>query len=76
MRAFYKKIIFTEVFFFRVSRNPVRKSKIYKMKELIQNLAIKNYHKFQVRPLKDIEMLILVTSIYLLTKVILSCILH
>lgn len=46
------------------------------MKELIQNLAIKNYHKFQVRPLKDIEMLILVTSIYLLTKVILSCILH
>ena len=41
------------------------------MKELMQDLAIKNCHKFQVRPLKDTEMLILVSSIYLLTKVIL-----
>ena len=35
--------------FFQANRNAVRKRKVYKMKEVIQNSAIKCYQEFHVR---------------------------
>ena len=64
-----KKNDFTEGFFFQVSRNPVRKRKVYKTKVVKENSAIKYYHEFHVRSDKGSGMLILGTYFLLLTKV-------
>ena len=56
MRALEKENNFTEGFFIQVSRNPVRKRKVYKMMPVIQNSAIKYYHAFHVTSHKNSEM--------------------
>ena len=57
--------------FFQTSQNLVREKKGYKTRIVIQNSATKCYPEFHLRPHKDLEMLILVASFLLLTKVIL-----
>ena len=49
-----EKNSFIERFFSQASRNAVRKRKVYKTKEVIQNLAIKCYNEFHVRSQKDL----------------------
>ena len=44
--------------------------KVYEMKIVRQNIAIKGYHEFQVGLHKDLKMLIISTPILLLTEVI------
>ena len=54
-----------------MSGNSIRKKKAYKMKVVIQNLPIKDYHDIHVIPYKDLEMLILPTPIPLLARIVL-----
>ena len=61
---------FTERFF-QASGNSVRKWKLYKMKVVIQNSAIKGCHEFDVRSQKGLEMPTLATPTLSLTRVIL-----
>ena len=69
MRAFQKKI-FSLKDFFQAIRNTVRKRiLVYKTQAVIQNLAIKCYHEFHLKP-HDLEILILAAPFLLLTKVI------
>ena len=44
-----EKGIFSPKKFFQVNGNPLRKKKVYKMKEVRQNSTIKGYHEFHVR---------------------------
>ena len=48
------------------------KAHVYKMKVVIQNSAIKDYHKFHIRLHKDLEIIILMALILLLKRVILQ----
>ena len=66
-----KRTVSLKDFFFQASRNPVRKTKVYKTKEVIQNSPTKCYHESHLRLHKDLEMLILVASFLLLKKVVL-----
>ena len=71
MRAFRTKIV-SATDFFEASGNPVRKRKVYKMKVMIQNSAIKCYHEFHVLLHKDLEILTLTTPFLLLTRYLYS----
>ena len=44
-----EKEIFSPKIFFQVNGNPLRKKKVYKMKEVRQNSTIEGYHEFHVR---------------------------
>ena len=59
---------FFKKYSFQASKNPLRKKKVYKMKVMIWNSAIKGYHELHVRSHKYFEMLTLTTSILLLTR--------
>ena len=54
--------------YFQACQNLVRKSKVYKTKAVIQNLAIKCYHEFHVTSHKGLEVLILAAHFLLLTN--------
>ena len=60
-----KKIVSLKEFF-QASRNPVRKKKVCR-----QNSVFRGYHEFHVNSHKNLEILIMATSILLLTRVIL-----
>ena len=61
---------YTEGFFFKdLVRKRVRKRKVYKVKVVIQDSAVKGSHEYHVRLDKDYEMLILAAPILLLTVV-------
>ena len=66
-----KKNGFTEGFF-QPSRNPVSKRKVYLMKVVIQNSAIKYYHEFLLKSHKNLEILILAACFLLLARIILK----
>ena len=59
------------MYFFQVSGNPLRKRKLYKMKVVIQNSALRGYQEFYVKLQKDLAMLMLAVPIVLLIRVIL-----
>lgn len=62
-----KKILLQNIFL--AGGNLVNKRKVYTMKIIILNSATEGYHKFHVRPYKDLKIPVLVTSILLLTRV-------
>ena len=57
----------------RQEKGKLRKKKVYKVKVVIQNSAIKGYREFHGRPHKGLETVILSTFIFLLRRIILKC---